>query len=144
MPTLSLLKSREVWICKSQKRRKEGWEPDIIKQETRRKYSLLAQSVKNLPAIQETLVRFLGQEDSSGEGKRNPLQYSCLENSMDRGAWWATVHGVARVRHDWVTNTTVTPLEGKCQMCWSKNAASTCYTFHKWGQKRKKRIHFAV
>ena len=31
-----------------------------------------------------------------GEGNGNPLQYSCLENSMDRGAWWATVHGVAK------------------------------------------------
>ena len=40
-----------------------------------------------------------------GEGNGNPLQYSCLENSMDRGAWWATIHGVQRVRHDWVTNT---------------------------------------
>ena len=38
-----------------------------------------------------------------GEGNGNPLRYSCLENPMDRGAWWATVHGVARVRHDWVT-----------------------------------------
>ena len=31
-----------------------------------------------------------------GEGKDNPLQCSCLENPMDRGAWWATVHGVAK------------------------------------------------
>ena len=31
-----------------------------------------------------------------GEGNGNPLQYSCLENSMDRGPWWATVHGVAK------------------------------------------------
>ena len=31
---------------------------------------------------------------SSGEGNGNPLQYSCLENLMDRGTWWATVHGV--------------------------------------------------
>ena len=31
-----------------------------------------------------------------GEGNGNPLQYSCLENSMDRGGWWATVHGVAK------------------------------------------------
>ena len=31
---------------------------------------------------------------SPGEGNGNPLQYSCLENSIDRGAWWATVHGV--------------------------------------------------
>ena len=33
-----------------------------------------------------------------GEGNGNPLQYSCLENPMDRGAWWATVHGVAKNR----------------------------------------------
>ena len=32
-----------------------------------------------------------------GEGNGNPLQYSCLENSTDRGAWWATVHGVAEL-----------------------------------------------
>ena len=38
-----------------------------------------------------------------GEGNGNPLQYSCLENPMDRGAWQATVHGVARVRHDLTT-----------------------------------------
>ena len=34
---------------------------------------------------------------SPGEGNGNPLQYSCLENSTDRGAWWATVHGVAEL-----------------------------------------------
>ena len=33
---------------------------------------------------------------SPGEGNSNPLQYSCLKNSMDRGAWWATVHGVTK------------------------------------------------
>ena len=35
-----------------------------------------------------------GSERSPGEGNGNPLQYSCLENPMDRRAWWATVHGV--------------------------------------------------
>ena len=35
-----------------------------------------------------------GSGSSSGEGNDYPPQYSCLENSMDRGAWWATVHGV--------------------------------------------------
>ena len=35
---------------------------------------------------------------SPGEGNRNTLQYSCLENPMDGGAWWATVHGVAKSR----------------------------------------------
>ena len=39
-----------------------------------------------------------GTGRSSGEGNGNPLQYSCLENPMDRGAWWATVHGVAKSR----------------------------------------------
>ena len=39
------------------------------------------------------------------EGKGYPLQYSCLGNPMNRGAWWVTVHGTARVRHNWATNT---------------------------------------
>ena len=38
-----------------------------------------------------------------GEGNGNPLQYSCLENPLDRGAWWATIHGVIRVGHDLAT-----------------------------------------
>ena len=45
--------------------------------------SLVAQLVKNPPAMQETWVRSLGWEDSRGEGKGYPLQYSGLENSMD-------------------------------------------------------------
>ena len=95
--------------------------------------SLVAQLVKNLLAVWETWVRSLGWEDplekgfphslvsiesacnagdpgsipglgrSPGEGNGNPVQYSCLENPMDRGAWQATVHGVARVRHDLAT-----------------------------------------
>ena len=39
-----------------------------------------------------------GSGRSPGEGNGNPLQYSCLENPMDRGAWWATVLGVAKSR----------------------------------------------
>ena len=37
-----------------------------------------------------------GSEISPGEGNGNPLQYSCLENFMDRGAWWSTVHAVTK------------------------------------------------
>ena len=44
-----------------------------------------------------------GSERSPGEGNGNPLQDSCLQNPMDRGAWQATVHGVARVGHDLAT-----------------------------------------
>ena len=42
------------------------------------------------------LIPGLGQCPREGNG--NPLQYSCLENPMDRGAWWAVVHGVAKTR----------------------------------------------
>ena len=52
--------------------------------------------VRNLPAMQETQVQFLGREDSPGGGNGYPPQYSCLDNPADRGAWWATVHGVAK------------------------------------------------
>ena len=40
---------------------------------------------------------------SPRDGNGNPLQYSCLENPMDRGAWRATVHGVTRVQHNLAT-----------------------------------------
>ena len=60
--------------------------------------------VENLPAMQkqeETQVRSLSQEDSPGGGRDKPLQYSCLENPVDRRDWQATVHtGSQRVRHD--------------------------------------------
>ena len=46
-----------------------------------------------------------GSGRSPGEGNGNPLQYSCLENSMDGGAWWATVHGVAKSQ-TWLSNFT--------------------------------------
>ena len=52
--------------------------------------------VKNLLAMQETHVQSLGWEDPPGGGQGNPLQYSCLENPMDRGAWRATLHGIAK------------------------------------------------
>ena len=44
-----------------------------------------------------------GMGRSPGEGNGSPLQYSCLENPMDKGAWQATIHGVTRVRHDLAT-----------------------------------------
>ena len=57
--------------------------------------------VKSLPANPRD-IRDTGLTPGSGRfpgvGNGNPLQYSCLENSKDRGAWWATVHGVAKSR----------------------------------------------
>ena len=52
--------------------------------------------VKNLPANAGNEGLIPGSGRSSGEGNGNPFQYSCLENPMDRGAWWAMVHGVAK------------------------------------------------
>ena len=52
--------------------------------------------VKNLPANIGDLGSNPGSGRSPGEGHGNPLQYSCLDNSMDRGAWWASVHGIAK------------------------------------------------
>ena len=52
--------------------------------------------MKNLPALQETWVPYLGPEEPLEKGNGNPLQHSCLENSRDRGAWGATVLGVAK------------------------------------------------
>ena len=56
--------------------------------------------VKNLPANAGDVGSIPGLGRSPGEGNGNPLQYSCLEISMDREAWWALVHEVARVGHD--------------------------------------------
>ena len=59
--------------------------------------SLVAQMVKNLSVMPETLVQSLGWEDPLEKGMAtHPLQCSCLENLMDRGAQWATVQGVAK------------------------------------------------
>ena len=56
--------------------------------------SLVAQTVKNLPANAGYPGSIPGSGRFPGEGTENPLQYSCLEKSTDRGAWWATVHAV--------------------------------------------------
>ena len=52
--------------------------------------------VKNLSAMQVDPGLIPGLRRSPGEGNGNPLPYSCLGNPMDRGAWWATVHGVTK------------------------------------------------
>ena len=52
--------------------------------------------VKNLPANPGDTDLIPGLGRSPGEGNDNPLQYSCWENPMDRGAWWAIVHAVTK------------------------------------------------
>ena len=65
--------------------------------------SQVAPMVKSLPAMQETeetRVQSLGWENPLEEGMATHSSYSCLENPMDRGAWWATVQGLQRAGHD--------------------------------------------
>ena len=59
---------------------------------------LVAQTVKNMPAMQETWVWSLGQEDPLEKGKATHSNILALENSTDRGAWQAIVHGVSKSR----------------------------------------------
>ena len=67
--------------------------------------SLVFQTVKNPPTMQETQVQSLGWEDPLEKRIATPTPCSCLENSGDRGAWRATVQGVAKSWTNWVTNT---------------------------------------
>ena len=63
-------------------------------------------AVKNLPANVGDSSLILGSGRSPGEGNGNPLQYACLENPMERGAWGVTVHGITNggtQRSDWTT-----------------------------------------
>ena len=63
----------------------------------------MALLVKNPPAsagASKDAGSIPGSGRSPREGNGNPRQFSCLENPVDRGAWWAIVHGVTNVRHD--------------------------------------------
>ena len=64
--------------------------------------SLVAQTVKNLLTMQEVRVPSLSWEDPLEKGMATH-QYSCLENFMGRGVWWATVHEVAK-NQTWLSN----------------------------------------
>ena len=57
---------------------------------------LVAETVKNLPAMWETQLQSVGWEDPLVKEKGYPLHYSCLENPMYRGVWQAKLHGVAK------------------------------------------------
>ena len=85
--------------------------------------SLVTQSIKNLHAMQEMQVLISSLGRSPGGGNGNPLQYSCLGNSMDRGAWQATVDS-PRVRHNLVT---------KHHFKDSDTLKNTFYTWYKIG-----------
>ena len=80
--------------------------------------------VKNPPANAGDMGLILQSGKFSGEGNGNPLQYSCLGNPVDRGAWWAAVHGVAKSQtglDNWKTTFT----EKGCQaLLWRMTATN--------------------
>ena len=99
-----IMQVREIWcavvhgITKSQTRLSNSTTTTVIEKWViqTNSTSLVAQTVKRLPAMWETRVRSLGWEDFLEKENGNPLQYSCLENPTDGEAWQATVHGVAK------------------------------------------------
>ena len=72
----------------------------------RRRPSLVVQTIKNPPTVRETWVRSLGWEDILEEGMATHSSTLAWRIPMVRGGWWATVHGLQRVRHDWATKHT--------------------------------------
>ena len=99
--------------------------------------SLVAQMVINLPAMQEIQGLILGSGRYPGEGNGNPLQYSCLKNSMDRGAWQAQSMGLqSRDVTEWLTHR------------WCFVVLTTCHTRHRspsalrrWTHWHSKHLH---
>ena len=86
--------------------KKVAWHPvnvQWIPNERRERASLVAQVVENLPTTLEDPDSIPGSGRFSGEGNGHLLQYSCLEDSIDRGAW--RTMGSQTFRHDWTTNT---------------------------------------
>ena len=104
-----MVKDREAWsiavhgVAKSRTQLR-GWQQNKLTVT----HQQVALAVKNPPANTEDIRdagSIPGPGRCPGEGNGHPLQYSCLANPMDRGAWRATVHGSQRVKQDWVTNT---------------------------------------
>ena len=86
---------------------RENWVRSLGREDPLKKAMATHSSILGLPGgsdgkesacIAGDLGSIPGLGRSPGEGNGKPLQYSCLENPMDGGAWWATVHGVAKIR----------------------------------------------
>ena len=82
--------------------------------------------------MQETRVRSLGQKDPPEEDNGYPLQYSCLETSMDKGAWQAIAHEVTKSGQNWVTNTFTSFNQAmeRCGHQWSQTSLSFICNLH--------------
>ena len=89
------------------------------------KTSLVAQTVKRLPTMQETWVQSLGR--SPGEGNGNPFQYSCLENPMDGEAWQAST-GAQKIA--WLQQSGAASRKSRCSWPWL--VAGTVFCKHQF------------
>ena len=74
-------------------------------------------TVKNLPANKGDAGSIFGLRRSPGEGNGKPLQYSCLGSPMDRGAWWAIVHGVAELDRNYKIVLVSAAQQGESTIC---------------------------
>ena len=91
--------------------------------------------VNNPPSMQETRIdmgSIPGSGRSPGGGNGNPLQHSCLENSMDRRAWWLQSMGSQRAGHYWVTNTI---RMGRDEQSKREGPALNWWMYHYWDGK---------
>ena len=120
-----------------QRGRKRHCVPRIPKDHSENEASLVAQMIKNLPANAGDPGSIHGLGRSPGEGNGNQLQYSCLENSMDRGAWWATIYGITESD----TTKQVTPIyseNARGQSCLSVIMSGTGAIF--WKERKKEQV----
>ena len=88
--------------------------------------------VKNLPANAGAMCSIPGSGRSPGEGNGTPLQYSCLENPMDRGAWWAIVYGAAKESDvtEQTTNTFIIPTVAMVEWVYIRQNSTYCIFFN--------------
>ena len=99
MGTLGLLRGRDINPSQLSFSVSPSWAVVVSCDPTAPSHTWMVLVVKNTRASAgdtRDTGSILGSGRSPGEGHGNPLQYSCLENPMDRGAWWATVHGVIK------------------------------------------------
>ena len=96
-------------------------------------------AVKNPPANTEDMGSIPGFRRSPEKGHSNPFQYSCLENPMDRGAWQARVHRVAKSQ-TWLKHLACTQAALKCQACSSQLTLQSSYDVGSYHQLRGETI----
>ena len=111
--------------------------------------SLVAQTVKNLPAMWETWIQSLGWKDSLEEGMATHSSIIARRILMDRGVWWATVHGIAKSQ-TWLSNSAQHPLQYSClgnpmnRGAWWATVHEVARVRHHWATNSFKGIFYVT